>query len=115
MYSVEDDFSKTMKLSIVQGRDIDLKNYRTDSAAVMLNQTAVKVMRLKDPLGTIIRGNGITLHVVGVVKDFILESPYEPVHPMLIMGPVFPFYVINFRLNPTLSVASNLAKAEQVF
>ena len=72
-------------------------------------------MRLKDPVGTIIKSNGAALHVVGVVKDFILESPYEPVHPMLIMGPVFPFYVINFRLNPNPAVIDNLAKAAQVF
>ena len=114
-YTADDDFSKTMKITVLQGRDIDLKNYRTDSTAVLLNQTAVKVMHLKNPLGATVKGNGKTLHVVGIVKDFILESPYEPVHPMIIIGPVFPFYVINFRLNPNPGVMDNITKAQQVF
>jgi ABC-type antimicrobial peptide transport system permease subunit len=115
LYSADNDFSKTMNLSLLQGRNIDVHHYKTDSSAVILNETAVRIMRLKDPIGTIIVGSGFNLHVVGVVKDFILESPYEPIRPMFITGPVFPYFVINFKLNPNPSIAASLQKAEKVF
>ncbi len=115
LYSADDDFSKTMRLSVLQGRDINLKDYPTDSTALLLNETALKMMHLKYPIGTIVKGNGKTLHVVGVVRDFILESPYAPIHPMLIMGPVFPFDVINFRLDPHKRITESVAKTEKIF
>jgi ABC-type antimicrobial peptide transport system permease subunit len=55
------------------------------------------------------------VHVIGVVKDFILTTPYEPVQQMIIVGPNFGGDVINFKLNPNPSIASSLQKAEAVF
>ena len=115
MYSADAGFSKTIGLSLLSGRDIDVMHYKTDSTAVLLNEKAVKMMGLKNPLGQIITGQGIALHVIGVVKDFISESPYYPVKPVFIAGPSFGYSVINFRLNPKSSVATSLAKAEAVF
>lgn len=115
MYSADDSFSKTMGLNLLSGRDIDAARYKTDSTAVLLNEKAVKMMGMKHPLGQIITGQGNTLHVIGVVKDFILESPYYPVKPMFIAGPSFGYSVINFRLNPNPSISESLAKAEAVF
>lgn len=115
MYSADNGFSKTMGLTLLSGRDIDAASYKTDSTAVLLNEKAVKMMGLKHPLGQIITGQGNTLHVVGVVKDFILESPYYPVKPMFIAGPSFGYSVINFRLNTNPSISASLTKAEAVF
>jgi putative ABC transport system permease protein len=115
IFSADNNFSKTMDLKILQGRSIDVQNYKTDSTAVLLNETAVKVMRLKDPVGKTISNNSYTLHVIGVVKDFILENPYSPIAPMLIAGPSVDYHVINFRLNPNPSAAVSLQKAEKVF
>jgi ABC-type antimicrobial peptide transport system permease subunit len=60
---------------------------------------------------------GAQWHVVGVVKDFILESPYQKdVNPMMIYGPARNSgYVIHLKLNPANSTASNLAKTEKIF
>jgi putative ABC transport system permease protein len=112
------DFAKTMGVTILSGRDIDIDQYPTDSTAMLLNESAVAVMRLKNPLGTTITQDGSPTiwHVVGVVKDFIIESPFESrIAPMLVNGPLHFFQVINFKLNPANSTASNLAKAEKVF
>ncbi len=118
-YSTEGDLLKTMGFKLVEGRDIDPLVYPTDSTAVMLNEAAVKIMNLKHPLGQLItEGEGKDArkwHVVGVIKDFILSSPYEPVQHMLIFGPKSWFNVIHFRLNNAHSTAENLKLAEQVF
>jgi len=110
------DFVRTTGTQLVQGRDIDLKTYPTDSTAVLLNETAVKTMRLQDPVGKMIRnGQGVNCHVVGVLKDFIIESPYDPVEPMIIQGLSTTYPVVHFRLNPAGTVSANLKKAGEIF
>jgi ABC-type antimicrobial peptide transport system permease subunit len=113
--STDGDFTKAMGITLLQGRDIDIRNFRSDSNAVLLNETAVKKMHLKSPLGTLIRNDDEKWMVVGVVKDFIIESPYEPVNPMMINGPSSWFNVMHYKLNPARPVAEDLRRAEQVF
>jgi len=117
IYSSDKDFSATMRLHLLTGRNIDYDSYKTDSTAVLLNEAAVSAMRLKHPVGETIKSiyGGDPLHVIGVVKNFILESPYEPVAPMVIGGPFFGFNVINFRIGEQPSYGENLAKAEKIF
>jgi putative ABC transport system permease protein len=111
------DFVETLGVKLVEGRDIDVYNYPTDSTAMLLNEVAVKTMGLKNPVGQIIRRVGYdqAWHVVGVVKDFILESPYANINPTVIIGPTQWSQVIHFKLNPENSAAVSLAKAEKIF
>ena len=110
------DFIHTTGTRLLQGRDIDLNTYPTDSTAVLLNESAVKIMRLDNPVGKMIRnGQGVDCHVVGVLKDFIIESPYEAVEPMIIQGLSTTYPVLHFRLNPENTVSADLKKAEMVF
>ncbi len=109
------DFAKTLGVKIVQGRDIDIYKYPTDSTAMLLNESAVKVMRLKNPVGTIVNADGGQWHVVGVVKDFIYESPYEKVQQLAVLGPKSWFTTIHFKLNPANSTQKDLQLAETVF
>jgi len=119
IFNTDGDLVKTMGLKIIQGRDIDPKIYPTDSTAILLNEASVKIMGLKDPVGEIVsNGEGKDarqLHVVGVIKDFILQSPYEPVKHMIIQGPKSWFNVIHFRMNNAHTTADNLKRAEAVF
>jgi ABC-type antimicrobial peptide transport system permease subunit len=73
-------------------------------------------MHLKDPVGKMIRGQfGSTLHVVGVLKDFIIQSPYEEVQPMVVQGLATGYPVVHFRLNPANTTAIDIAKAGKIF
>jgi len=114
-FSGEQDFSQTLGLKILQGRDFDFKTYKTDTNAVLLNETSVARMRLKNPVGLELKNGDLKFHVIGVVKDFIVETPYQPVRPTMITGPVFGYSVINFKLHPGMETATALAKAEKVF
>jgi len=113
--SSDADFVKTMGIKLLQGRDIDIKNYPSDSTAILLNEAAVKVMHLKDPVGQTIKGDGREWHVVGVIKDFIFESPYEKVNQLLVLGPKSWFNVMHIKLNPAKPVKEDLAIIEQIF
>ncbi len=115
-FEADADFTKTTGTKLLQGRDIDLNAYPTDSTALLLNEAAVKAMRLQNPVGKIVKNErGISCHVIGVLKDFIIESPYEEVSPMVIQGLSTGYPVIHFRLNPANSTAVDLAKAEKIF
>jgi putative ABC transport system permease protein len=112
------DFIKTIGVKLKEGRDIDVYNYATDSTAVLLNEAAENAMHISNPIGKQIKDGGTRVfHVIGVVKDFIIESPFEKkVNPMMIMGPANDYFqVMHMKLNPANSTAANLAKAEKIF
>jgi len=109
------DFIKTMGAKLIGGRDIDIKNYPADSTAMLLNETAVKAMRFKNPVGQIINADEKQWTVVGVVKDFIYESPYEKINPLAIMGPKSWFTTIHFKLNPSNTTEKDLQIAGEIF
>ncbi len=111
----DDAVVKTMGLELIEGRDFELSKYPTDSTAVILNEAAVKHMKLTNPIGQVIKDNGIDWHVVGVVRDFILQSPFQPVEPMVIEGAAAWFNVIHIKLNPANSISQNLSSTESVF
>jgi putative ABC transport system permease protein len=113
--STDADFVKTMGVQLLAGRDIDINQYASDSTAVLLNEAAVKVMRLKDPVGQIIEGDGTRWHVVGVLKDFIYESPYQKISQLMVFGPRSWFNVVHFKLNPALPTAKSLQMVETIF
>ena len=111
----EADFIKTMGVKLIAGRDIDIKNYPADSTAMLLNETAVKAMRFTNPVGQVVQADGNKWTVVGVVKDFIYESPYDKINPLAVMGPASWFTTVHFKLNPANTTEKNLDIARQVF
>jgi len=114
-FCTDEGLVSTTGLKLTRGRDFNLKDYPTDSTGVILNESAAKAMGFKDPLGQVIKDDGITWHVIGVIKDFILESPYTPIRPMVVEGAKGWFSTMNFRLNDARPTAENLRKAEAVF
>jgi ABC-type antimicrobial peptide transport system permease subunit len=115
LYYTDADWTKTVGATIIEGRDIDVFTYPTDSTALLLNEAAVRAMNLKHPIGEIVKTEGKTWHVVGVVKDFIFRSPYEPVTPVLIGGPRGWFQTVHIKLSGYNRMADHLAQAEQIF
>jgi ABC-type antimicrobial peptide transport system permease subunit len=113
-YTEDGDLVKTAGLQLIAGRDIDVKKYPTDSTACIINETALKLMGFKDPVGQNIYDDPVNWHVVGVIKDFVQESPYEPIKPMIIRGPKEWTSTMLVKLNSSNSTTANLAKMEQV-
>jgi len=114
-YTEEGDLVKTAGMQLIEGRDIDMKNYLSDSTACLLNESALKIMKFKNPIGQIITDNSVNWHVVGVIKDFIQESPYQPVRPMVIRGGKEWTFVILARLNSQNATEKNIVGMEKIF
>ncbi len=116
--NADEDIVKTAGLQLVQGRDMDLKAYPTDSSAIIINEAAAALMGFKKPIGQIINKDDTRAkwHVVGVVKNFILLSPYEPIRPVIIQGAKAEWFnLIHVKLNNANSTAQNIAAMEKVF
>jgi len=81
-FIVDEAFVPTLKLKMAAGRNFS-KDFK-DSASVILNENAVTQLGFKDPIGkTIIYpgGNDTKFKVIGVVKDFNIESLHSPMSP----------------------------------
>jgi len=108
------DFGKTIGWKFKEGRDFS-RDFATDSSGIILNETAVKFMGMKNVLGTTINWDGKPFHVIGVVKDMVMQSPYEPVFRTVFVTNNDAQSVINLRINPSTGTHAALAKIESVF
>ncbi len=108
------DFGKSVGWQFADGRDFS-RRFSTDSSSIILNEAAVNYMGLTDPVGKTVKFNNNTFTVIGVMKDMITESPYEPVRQSIyfLVNDVGPF--ITIRLNPGLSAGEALKKIEPIF
>jgi ABC-type antimicrobial peptide transport system permease subunit len=116
MFLVSYEYGKVVGWQITEGRDFS-RAFASDSAAFILNESAVKFMGLKNPIGEKVSFNdGVAFTVIGVVKDILTESPYAAVRPSMyriIRGN--DGGMVMMKLNPALSAHEALNRAETVF
>jgi len=76
------DFVKTMKTTIVAGRDFS--EVFNDSANYLINEKALAIIGYKDPIGMPLTFWGVKGTIVGVVKDFHFNSLHNPIEPLVL-------------------------------
>ena len=108
------DFGKAMGWKIKEGRDFS-KDFATDSSAIILNETAASFTGLQHPVGQTITWDGRPYHVVGVIKDMVMESPYEPVTRTVFVIDPGAQGSVEIKLNPASNAHDALTKIETVF
>jgi ABC-type antimicrobial peptide transport system permease subunit len=112
--AVTEDFGKTVGWQIKEGRDFS-KDFATDSLAMILNESAVKLVGMKqDIVGQTIQFNDKNYTVIGVIKDMIMESPYRPVTPTVFLYDRNWANVITVAIKHGASVKTALSKIETV-
>ena len=78
------DFIETMGMEILAGRTFS-RDLKDDDTKVLINETALKMMQLENPIGTIFdRGEYGNQEIIGVVKDFHYGSIHHKVAPTII-------------------------------
>ncbi|PHQ29912.1 ABC transporter permease [Leeuwenhoekiella nanhaiensis] len=86
-YLVDDEFIETLDLELTEGRAF--KKEFNDSLSVLLNETAVAQIGWKNPIGKQLQypgGNMEYYTVVGVLKDFNLESLHTAIEPFALFS-----------------------------
>jgi len=96
------------------GRDFS-RDYATDTAAMVLNETAVKFMGLKHPVGETVRWDKRSYKVIGVANDIVAGSPYTPVYRSVFVIDPSAQPIIDIRINPKASAHRALDKIAAVF
>jgi ABC-type antimicrobial peptide transport system permease subunit len=77
------DFVNTMKLTLVEGRDFS-KDFGTDSAGYLLNETAASRIGFKNPVGETVAWGNRPGKIIGVLKDFHFASMQQSIDPLII-------------------------------
>ena len=115
---VTHDYGKTVGWQFTGGRDFS-RAFKTDSSAVVVNEATEKFMGVGDPIGKRISWAGgnqrLTFTVIGVIKNMVMESPYDPVKPTLYFMDYNNVNWIDIKLNPNKSAAESIPKVEAVF
>jgi ABC-type antimicrobial peptide transport system permease subunit len=94
------DLIKTMGLEMVEGRDFS-KAFPTDSSAYIINESALKVINYKDPIGKQFTFWGRPGTIIGIVKDFHFNSLHDPIRPLILrMGESESFGVALVSIDP---------------
>ncbi|MEC5165350.1 putative ABC transport system permease protein [Flavobacterium sp. PL11] len=87
-----------MKIEVVKGRSLDQQHASDTITSVVINETAQKLMNMKEPIGKELIIKERKLKIIGVVKDFNLLSPEVEVSGMY-------FYHLK-----TVDIAQNINK-----
>ena len=79
-------FAEVMGIKLAKGRFFS-KEYGTDTLSIMINETAVKSLGFTDPIGKYILrpdspGKFERLRIVGIMKDFNIESLHDKITPV---------------------------------
>lgn len=82
---VSRDYFKTLNVPILQGRDFEDSYSDQHTRSVVLNEAAVKLLSLKDPVGQRINYpfcDTFQAKVIGVVKDFNVQNLANNIRPV---------------------------------
>lgn len=115
---VTHEYGKTVNFELSEGRDFS-RDFISDSNALIVNEAALKFMNIQNPIGKVVRwGEGPDadkLTIIGVVKDMVMNSPYEPVKQAFYLLSYENVNWINLKLNPEKSAGESLAIIEKIF
>jgi putative ABC transport system permease protein len=113
----DSDYFRTLRIGFATGENFK-GNAGADTASVILNETAVRRMRLKQPLNQYLDctygGTAHRLLIVGVVKDALTQDPFAAAEPAMFVYKPDAAWMYTMRLAPTVSTSTALAKLKTI-
>jgi putative ABC transport system permease protein len=107
------DYEKAAGLKFVAGRPFS-REFQTDSNAVILNESALRLIGYKNPIGKTIRDGDRVLTIVGVIEDVLMRDPFKPVPPAIIQFSPTYFQVVLVRMKPDADLKQSLATVQHI-
>jgi len=83
LLKVDFDFVKTLSIQLAAGRDFS-DQIASDSMAVLLNEEAIRQMRLTNPINKQFKIGARAGTIIGIVKDFNFKSAHKKIEPIVI-------------------------------
>jgi putative ABC transport system permease protein len=108
--TADEDYLATFDIGIQEGRFFS--THYNDSSSVVLNQSAVIALGMKDPVGKTIYRTSFPdpLRIIGVVPDYHFESLHSKIRPLLLFQGDFNTMAIKMEtndVNKTLRLIEN--------
>jgi putative ABC transport system permease protein len=114
LVTVTHDFGRTIGWTIAAGRDFS-RVFATDSTAILINESAARLIGWRDPVGHTIRFWDSDHRIIGVAKDVVNGSPYQPVIPAIYPLDYHDVNYITVRMNPAQPVNTALNTIAKIF
>ncbi len=113
----DSDYFRTLRIGFIAGDNFK-DNEGADSGSAIINETAVRRMRLKRPLNQYLdcslRGAAHRLRIVGVVKDALTQDPFAAAEPAMFIYYPAAAWMYTMRLAPTVYTPTALAKLKAI-
>jgi len=79
------DFIETLNMEMIEGRSFS-EEFPSDENAVVINETAQKIIGMEDPIGKRLMLGDTELPIIGIVKDYHFRSLHSEIEPLLLVN-----------------------------
>ena len=115
---VTHEYGKTIGWEFTDGRDFS-RDFPTDLSGIVINESALRLLGLANPVGESLTwtSGGVergTYKILGVVKDMVKGSPYEPTDPSIIFLSENDMTWLYIKIKPTVGMHEALPKINSV-
>jgi putative ABC transport system permease protein len=107
-------YGRTVGWQFKAGRDLSTE-IASDTSAIVVNEAAVKYMGLTHPIDEIVQWDDDKFHIIGVIQDIVMGSPFEPIQPTIFLADPKNIYTISIRISPSVSSADAIRQISKVF
>jgi len=108
------DYTETMGIKMIAGRDFS-RDHKSDSTAVIVNEAAVEMMDMTEPIGHKLIYGDRELEIIGIIPNIVMDSPYHPVEAMMLIFEPGWTSTISIRLNKTDDLRASINEVEATF
>jgi putative ABC transport system permease protein len=109
---ISEDYFKTLGITLKEGRNFANDN---DTTSVIFNETAIKTLRIKDPVNQLITWNDKQLRIIAVAKDALMLSPFAPADPTIFFTYPEPQGNLIYRLSPNIKTQEAITQLSAIF
>ncbi len=106
------DYFSALGMTMKDGRNF-IGN--PDTLNVIFNEAAVKLLRLNNPINQVVTNSDTRYKIIGVVKDAIMASPFEPADPTIFMYEAKPQQVMMYRLSTGVKTQDAITALTAIF
>jgi putative ABC transport system permease protein len=109
---VGEDYFKTLGMKIAEGNNFKDGN---DTTSVIFNETAVRLMRIKNPVNQLITWNEKQYKIAAVVKDALMVTPFASADPTMFLTDPGTHYNLMYRLSPNIKTQDAVTQLTAIF
>jgi putative ABC transport system permease protein len=115
MIGVDPDYASTYKLELKEGRFFS-SEFQTDKTAIVINEEAEKILGISNPVGvTVTSSRGSKLNIIGVVKDFHIQSLHHKIGPVIMQMSETNNFYIRMKPDKIVPVVESVKKTFKAF